>query len=78
MFPLRITDAGIEAASDTAVEEPGVTLLQTTDERDSGGGAEEENDVSCLLKTLFREKLTQNYVSHGDHYHTSLAVQQKL
>ena len=58
MFPLRITDAGIEAASDTAVEEPGVTLLQTTDERDSGGGAEEENDVSCLLKT---SKLTQNY-----------------
>ena len=78
MFRLRITDAGIEAASDTAAEEPGVTLLQTTDERDSGGGAEEENDVSCLLKTLFREKLTQNYVSHDGHYHTSLAVQQKL
>ena len=76
MFPLRITDVGIEAASDTAVEEPGVTLLQTTDERDSGGGAEEENDVSCLLKTLFREK--QKLFSMAIYCNTSLAVQQKL
>lgn len=56
MFPLRMADAGIEAASDTAVEEPGVTLLQTTDERDSGGGAEEENDVSCFIEDFVQRK----------------------
>ena len=66
MFPLRIAGAGIEAARNTTMGEPGVTLPLTTNERDSGGGAGEENDVSCLLKVLFREKLTQNYVSHGD------------
>lgn len=45
MFPLRIAGAGIEAARNTAMGEPGVTLPLTTNERDSGGGAGEENDL---------------------------------
>ena len=60
VFPLHIAGAGIAAARVTAVEELGVTLPLTTNERDSGDGAGEENDVSCLMKALLREKMTQS------------------
>ena len=49
MFHSRIADAGIRVAPGIAAEDRGATLLQTTDETDSGGGAEEENEVGLFF-----------------------------
>ena len=49
----RIADEGIRVAKSTAVENRGAILLRTTDETDSGVGAEGENEVSCFFGVSF-------------------------